>query len=685
MRNTLYELYTLARDLRGSSSSQADELWGAIDPNLWATTRNPWMILQTLTPKRREELAHDRHFREILRRHTSLRKQSLKEKSWFQNDSLKRIAYLSMEFGLSESLPIYSGGLGILAGDHLKAASDLGVPLTGVGLLYGQGYFRQVLSKGGTQTELYPYNDSEQLPITPLLDEEGGMVRIPLPWPGRTLWVKVWRVEVGRIFLYLLDTNDLLNIPADRAITAELYAGGADVRLQQEMVLGIGGWRLMEKLWPTPDICHLNEGHAALAIIERAQSYAKEHSLSFDNALSHTKAGNLFTTHTAVPAGFDRFDADLLSHYLSAYLAEIGLPLETLLRLGQATPDEPLNMAYLAVRGSGAVNGVSKLHGKVTQELFADLKEEVPIGSITNGVHIPSWESPEADDLWTSACGAMRWMGSLETLEEDLKEISNQELWDFRNRGRENLTHYARTRLNAELRSSGLPTPDTLLDPDVLTIGFARRFATYKRIDLLLTDEKRLTQILTHSEKPIQLIMAGKAHPDDEEGKAVIARWLAFIRQPHIRSHATFLADYDILLAERLVQGIDVWLNMPRRPWEASGTSGMKVLANGGLNLSELDGWWDEAYSPEVGWALGDGSQGDAAEAEHLYTLLEGEIRDTFYTRNEEGIPEGWLRKVRESMATLTPRFSTNRMVREYTETYYLPQAAALHQKELSR
>ncbi len=649
----LHELHTLALDLRGSSSSQADDLWSRVDPDLWRTTRNPWLILQILTPERREILTHDPHFRETLRRHASLRKQSLKQESWFQKHhagALNRVLYLSMEFGLSEALPIYSGGLGILAGDHLKAASDLGVPLTGVGLLYGQGYFRQVIDTHGEQQELYPFNDSGQLPITPLLDKQGGLVRIPLPWPGRTVWVRVWRVGVGRIPLYLLDTNDLMNAPADRAITAELYAGDPALRIQQEMVLGIGGWRLMEELGQIPDRLHLNEGHAALAVIERAQSHATEKGLPFDEALAQTKPGNLFTTHTAVPAGFDRFDQELLKHHLSAYLAEIDLPLETVMALGQH--GSTLNMAYLAARGSGGVNAVSKLHEKVTRELFSDLNIE--IGSVTNGVHVPSWESPEADDLWTGACGAERWMGNLETVEEDIRAISDHELWEFRNHARAKLIDYAKERL------------DNLLRPEPLTIGFARRFATYKRLDLLLTDEERLSRLLTDPEKPIQLIIAGKAHPNDQEGKQVIARWLAFIRQPHIRPHVLFLADYDLLLAERLVQGVDLWLNTPQRPWEASGTSGMKTLANGGLNLSERDGWWDEAYSPEIGWTLGE----DAAES--LYTLLEGEISDTFYNRDPNGIPIDWLKMVRESMSTLTTRFSTNRMVREYVETYYL-------------
>ncbi|MGE3954795.1 MAG: alpha-glucan family phosphorylase [Parachlamydiales bacterium] len=648
-QDPLHELHTLALDLRGSSSSQADDLWSQVDPDLWRTTRNPWLIHQVLDPDRREALARDPHFRELLRRYASLRKQSLTQKSWFEEHhggTINRVLYLSMEFGLSESLPIYSGGLGILAGDHLKASSDLGVPLTGVGLLYGQGYFRQVIDSSGNQRALYPYNDSGQLPILPLLDRDGGLIRIPLRWPGRTLWVRAWRVRVGRVPLYLLDTNDLMNAPADRAITAALYAGDPALRLQQEMVLGIGAIRLMERLGQIPDRLHLNEGHAALAVIERAY----QHPLPFQEAFKANKQTTLFTTHTAVPAGFDRFNRDLLEEYLAPYLDQINLPLDPFFSLGEH--EGTFNMAYLAGRGSGAINAVSRLHREVTQKLLGHIG--APIGSVTNGVHVPSWESPEADDLWTSSCGAQRWMGSLERVEEEIRLIPDEELWAFRNGARQGLIAYTQEQA---------PNP---LQADRLTVAFARRFATYKRLDLLLTDQERLTRLLTDPDKPIQLILAGKAHPDDEPGREMINRWLTFISRPHIREHVLFIPDYDILLAERLVQGADLWLNMPERPWEASGTSGMKTLVNGGLNLSVLDGWWDEAYSPEVGWAIGE----DAAES--LYTLLEGEIRETFYDRDQRGFPTAWLAKVRESMATLTPRFSTNRMVREYVENYYL-------------
>ena len=602
---------------------------------------------------------------------------------------------------LSEALPIYSGGLGNVAGDQMKAASDLGVPVVGVGLLYQQGYFRQVIDQDGAQQALYPYNDPGQLPIAPVREANGEWLRLEIQLPGYAVWLRAWQVQVGRVKLYLLDSNDAANFPAHRGITSELYGGGPELRLKQELLLGIGGWRLLRALGSQPEVCHLNEGHAAFAVLERARSFMQETGQSFEVALAVTRAGNLFTTHTAVAAGFDRFAPALIEQYLGRYAQEeLGIPVHDLLALGRQNANdssETFNMAYLAIRGSGAVNGVSRLHGKVSRRLFEPLfphwpENEVPVGYVTNGVHMPTWDSAPADDLWTEACGKDRWLGTTDTLEQDMRGVSDARLWQFRVAASKSLVEYARERLSRQLAASGAPPEAVdgakhLFDPKTLTLGFARRFATYKRPNLLLHDRARLLRLLANSERPVQLIIAGKAHPQDQAGQALIREWIQFIRQPETRPHIIFLCDYDMLLTEHLAQGVDVWINTPRRPWEASGTSGMKVLVNGGINLSELDGWWAEAYAPQVGWALGDGQEHgddpawDAAEAEALYELLEREVIPEFYTRDDQGIPTAWVKRMRESMARLTPRFSASRAVCEYTEDHYLPAAAAYRER----
>ena len=511
------------------------------------------------------------------------------------------------------------------------------------------------------------------------------------------MWLRAWQVQVGRVKLYLLDSNDAANFPAHRGITSELYGGGPELRLKQELLLGIGGWRLLRALGVQPDVCHLNEGHAAFAVLERARHFMDETGQPFDVALAVTRAGNLFTTHTAVAAGFDRFAPALIEQYLGGYAEQkLGLPLHDLLALGRQNPtdaSELFNMAYLAIRGSGAVNGVSRLHGNVSRHLFAPLfphwpQDEIPVGHVTNGVHMPTWDSAAADELWTKACGKDRWLGTTEPLEQNIRGVSDAGLWRFRLAASQTLVTYARERFSRQLAVSGA-SPEArdeathLFDPNALTLGFARRFATYKRPNLLLHDPARLLRLLSNPERPVQLIIAGKAHPKDRAGQALIQEWSQFIRQPEVRPHVIFLTDYDMQLTEQMVQGVDVWLNTPRRPWEACGTSGMKVLVNGGLNLSELDGWWAEAYTSDVGWALGDGQEHgddpawDAIDAERLYDLLEREVIPEFYARDEQGIPTAWVTRMRESMARLTPRFSTNRSVREYTEQHYLPAAAS--------
>jgi len=658
-------------------------------------------VLQTVSRNKLRDVLARPEYRTRVTRLLQQRRDHLASPAWFQQSHprslLTRIAYFSMEFALSEALPIYSGGLGNVAGDQLKAASDLGVPVVGVGLLYQRGYFRQAIAPDGSQEELYPYNDPAQLPISPVRDDGGEWIRIPIELPGAKIWLRAWRVQVGRLALYLLDSNDPANPPAARAIASELYGGGPELRLRQELVLGIAGWRLLRALRVEPEVCHLNEGHAAFAVLERARSFMEDNRCPFDVALAVTRAGNLFTTHTSVPAGFDRFAPGLIDLYLRRYAEDgLGLDLRDLLALGRENPEnpnEPFTMAYLAIRGSGAVNGVSRLHGEVSRRIFRSFfprwpQSEVPVGHVTNGVHTPSWDSAEADALWTSACGAHRWRGTMDTVEQDLARVADAELWAMRTSARKSLVGYARERVAPQVISMAMDPDQTAvmcrcLDPDTLTIGFARRFATYKRPGMLLHDPERLARILTNRDRPVQLVMAGKAHAADQAGQEIIKAWIEFMRRPEVCGRVIFFPDYDLLLAERLVQGADLWLNTPRRPWEASGTSGMKVLVNGGLNLSELDGWWAEAYAPELGWALGDGQEHgddpawDAAEAEALYTLLERDVIPAFYTRDEDGMPTAWIAKVRASMARLTPRFSTNRVVREYTEKYYVPAAAA--------
>jgi starch phosphorylase len=631
------------------------------------------------------------------------------EPAWFQKThpktALNCVAYFSMEFMLSEALPIYSGGLGNVAGDQLKAYSDLGVPVVGVGLLYQQGYFRQVIDKNGEQQALYPYNDPGQLPITPLRQTNGEWLRLEIALPGYSVWLRAWQAQVGRVKLYLLDSNDAANFPAHRGITSELYGGGPELRLKQEMLLGIGGWRLLKALDIHPEVCHLNEGHAAFAVLERAGNFMEESGQNFETALTVTRAGNLFTTHTAVAAGFDLFTPALMKQYMGFYAEQrLGISFQELMALGRINPgdqSESFNMAYLAIHGSGAVSGVSRLHGKVSRHIFEPLfpcwpQDEVPVGHVTNGVHVPSWDSAEADSLWTEACGKKRWLGTVEKLGADIRAIPDAGLWQFRTAARKSLIEYARERVSGHQATLGAPPEKVessryLFDPNALTLGFARRFATYKRPNLLLHDRERLLRLMTDSKRPVQLIIAGKAHPEDRAGQALIHEWISFIRRPEVMEHIIFLSDYDMLLTEHLVQGVDVWINTPRRPWEACGTSGMKVLVNGGINLSELDGWWAEAYEPDIGWALGDGKEHgddpawDAVEADALYGLLEKEVIPEFYNRDNRGIPAAWVRRIRESMARLTPVFSANRAVEEYTEQHYIPAAAAYFERAANK
>lgn len=700
---SLAGLFTLALDLRWSWHHGSDGLWRAIDDQTWAATRNAWLVLNSVSGHWLEQLSNDDAFQALYQRQMEAHRQFEQAQTWYADDCASQldrgIAYFCMEYGLSESLPLYSGGLGVLAGDYLKTASDLGLPVTAVGLLYQQGYFRQSVNAEGQQLEFYPYNDPTMLPVSPLTDSEGQWVRVAIPFPGRAVLLRAWRARVGRCELLLLDSNDPRNEPGDRGITSELYNSIPEKRLQQEMVLGIGGWRLLRQLGIEPAICHINEGHSAFAFLERALCWQQDQNTDFDTARLATRATNLFTTHTSVAAGFDHFSPNLIRLYLAPWLSNHGFSMDQLIALGstgdahelRAGDEASLNMALLALNLCGRINGVSNLHRQVTQSMFRAYFPrwpacDIPVESVTNGIHTPSWDSPESDALWTKACGQDRWRRPLQTM-CPLADTPDLDLWTMRQTQRRRLVSYLRQRL-ASQHCEHAPgnNPDAacglLLDNETLTLGFARRFTDYKRPDLLLTDPSRLLQLLNQRDRPLQIVLAGKAHPKDEPGKELIRRWKAFSCLPDAEGKVVFIEDYDLGVATQLIQGVDVWLNCPRHPWEACGTSGMKVLVNGGLNLSQYDGWWAEAWNDSVGWAIRPGATFDElsspdghdhSDARELYELLENEIIPAFYDVDDNGLPEAWIARIRASMNGLTAMYSANRMVREYVENFYLP------------
>jgi starch phosphorylase len=694
-------LRELANDLHWSWNHASDEIWRQLNSDVWESTGNPVSVLQFTSDQTLQQLVNDTGFMDALHQIVTARQHYLAEPGWYAqrypDSPLHRVAYFSMEFGLCDALPLYAGGLGMLAGDYLKTASDMGVPLVGIGLLYQEGYFRQSFNPDGWQEETYLYNDPGSLPLQPLRDNDGSWMDIEATFLCREVRFRVWMAQVGRVKLYLLDSNHPSNQPHDRGITSKLYGGGSELRLVQEIALGICGWRLVEKLELDIDICHLNEGHAAFATLERIRSFSAKHQVDFWQALWATRAGNLFTTHTPVAAGFDTYPTELLRRYASEPSLAMGVTLDDVLVLGRINPkdtNEPFNMAYLAMRTCARSNGVSELHERVSQRIFQPLfprwpEREVPVSHVTNGVHMPTWDSPEADTIWTQLYGKPRWRDDLQKLDpKALQQVSDQQLWQMSAAGRARLVDYARQRFARQWRHEATTASCTItdqmpLDPSILTLGFARRFAEYKRPDLLLYNPDRLAHILCNVRRPVQLIVAGKAHPADSIGKTKLQVWQTFLQRPEVAAHLLFIEDYDISVAQHLVQGVDVWINNPRRPWEASGTSGMKVLVNGGLNLSTLDGWWAEAYQPEFGWALGDGEEHDAtqdaADAEQLYCLLEDEIIPRFYARDTEDLPKEWIQQMRNSMAQLTRRFSSNRMLQDYVEQHYLPAASAFH------
>ena len=696
-------LHKLSLNLRWSWHHPTIELFRTLDPDLWEETgHNPRLILGRMDQRRLAELCGDEAFLAQMDRASADLDEYLAGTGWFAAAHPEamdiRIAYFSAEFGLTECIPNYAGGLGILAGDHLKSASDLGLPLVGIGLLYQGGYFHQYLNADGWQQETYPINDFHNLPIQPVEDGAGKPLAVHIDLPGRRLAAQIWKAQVGRVPLYLLDTNVAENTAADRQVTGALYGGDRELRIQQEIVLGIGGMRALHTLGIRPTVCHMNEGHSAYLGPERTRMIMEELGFSYHEARQVAAAGSIFTTHTPVAAGFDRFDPALVDKYFREYSRSLGLTIEQFLAFGRQTPSdpgEPFNMAYLAARHSSYANGVAKLHGVVTrgmaQSVWAGYPlDEVPIGSVTNGIHTRSWISMEMSALLNRYLGPQWGEKPADTvLWQRIDRIPDQELWRVHEIRRERLVHYARTRLASQVRQRGgtdaeITVAGGVLSPDALTIGFARRFATYKRATLLLRDVDRLKRILTDAKRPVQILLAGKAHPHDTEGKELIRQIIRFARDPQVRRSVVFLEDYDISVARYLVQGADVWLNTPRRPNEASGTSGMKLLANGGLNLSILDGWWDEAYDREVGWAIGNGEEydnpeyQDQVESEALYHILENDVVPLYYDRDASGIPRGWLAKMKASMKRLSPIFSTNRMVAEYAERFYLPAASRL-------
>ncbi len=709
-------LRTLAFNLRWAWDHDAIDCFRRLDRRLWeSTAHNPVKMLGEIDQNQLIEAAQDEAFlSQIDRVLRSLDSYLTAENTWFHRHYPEavaagvKIAYFSMEFGITECLPIYSGGLGVLAGDHMKSSSDLGVPIVGVGLLYQQGYFRQYLSADGWQQERYPENDFYHMPIKPVLNEDGSPLQVSVEFPGRTVYIQVWKVQVGRIQLILLDTNISQNSNVDQNVTDQLYGGDIEMRLKQEIVLGIGGIRALKALGISPAMCHMNEGHSAFMALERARNLMQEHGVDYAVAREATAAGNLFTTHTPVPAGFDVFSPDLLRLYFDRYIESIGISFDEFVGLGRVhstDPAEQFNMAVFAMRHAHHCNGVSKLHGHVTRRMvqsgFAGYPlSEVPVSHVTNGIHTKSFISKEMADLLDRYLGG-RWPQDISEhgLWEKLDSIPDEELWRVRERRRDRLVVYARQHLKAQYQRRGMSNYEVrqvrdVLNPNALTIGFARRFATYKRATLLLSDPERLKRLLTNPDRPVQILLAGKAHPRDDGGKELIQRLVQFAKQNDVRAHIVFLEDYDLSLARYLVQGVDVWLNTPRRPMEASGTSGMKVLANGGINLSIPDGWWAEAYKPSVGWSIGRGEEysdpnyQDQVEALSLYDILEKEVIPHFYDRTSDGLPHAWIAKMKSSMRQLCPVFNTHRMVAEYATRFYMPattRATALRENHLQR
>jgi glycogen phosphorylase len=694
-------LSSLAMNLRWSWDPRAVDLFRWIDPDAWERSgHDPMRMLGMITHERLEELIEDAPFMSFLASVEEDLQRYLQAPRWFQSrkgHSLHQVAYFSPEFGVSEALPIYSGGLGVLAGDHLKAASDLGVPLVGVGLLYRQGYFRQELNADGWQQERYPDLDPHAMPLTLLLDDQGAPLKIEVDLAGARCVAQLWCAQVGRIPLLLMDCDVEENEEEERVITDRLYGGGTEHRLRQEIVLGIGGVRALEAAGHHCDVFHSNEGHAGFLGLERIRRLVTAGQLTFHQALEAIRSATVFTTHTPVPAGIDVYDGQLMDRYFSTFVKECEITFEELMSLGSPVPvtadralQSTFNMAVMGLRLAGRANAVSKLHGEVSRTIFSALwpdvpPDESPIGSITNGVHTSTWLGPELREVmdrrlspgWTET--SAKW--------KKIEEVPDAELWRARERARERLVYMVRDRLRKQLLHRGISEGELswtqeVFDPSVLTIGFARRFAQYKRGTLLLSDLDRFKRLLLSGDRPLQFVIAGKAHPLDDGGKQMIQQLVHFSADPEVRGRFAFIEDYDMEIARTLCQGADVWLNNPRRPLEACGTSGMKAALNGTLNCSVLDGWWDESFDGENGWAIGtpevysDPDLQDRVEASALYDLLEREIAPRFYERPEGPVPRRWVERMKSSVASLGDFVTADRMVRDYVTTLYEPAAA---------
>ncbi len=693
----LEPLNELAGNVWSLWNYEAVNLFNRLDPDLWEqTNHNPVRLLNLVGQDKLKSAAEDEGFLSHLSRVSNLFHAYISQPTWFSinyPDSKAVFAYFSAEYGLHESLPIYSGGLGVLSGDHLKSASELGLPLVAIGLLYREGYFHQHLNGDGWQQEQNPENDFFAMPIKPALGSDGQQIVIQVEYPHGMVYAGIWKVSVGRVSLFLMDTNRPENRAEDRAITARLYGGDQDMRVRQEILLGIGGIRALKALGIKPTVCHMNEGHSAFLSLERTAVLMDQEKLSFAQAREIVASSNVFTTHTPVPAGNDFFPREMIEHYFSNFHDRLKLTREEFLALGRVNMEdahESFGMTVLALRMAWHCNGVSELHGHVSQRMWQRIwpevpPQEIPITSITNGVHTQSWLSEGFARLYQEYLGA-KWSDrpADHSVWARTNRIPDSELWRTHERRKERLIDFARTRMKDMLSRQGNMTQeiqriDEILDPKALTIGFARRFATYKRATLLMRNPDRLLKLLKDHNCPLQFIFAGKAHPRDDGGKRYIQDIFRFCQREDVRTRMVFIEDYDMNIARHMTQGVDVWLNTPRRPMEASGTSGMKAAINGVLNLSVLDGWWCEAYNGENGWAIGNGEEysndeyQDEMESRRLFDLLEKSVIPTYYDRGLDGLPRTWIRQMKNSIQTICPTFNTNRMVQQYCQSFYLP------------
>jgi starch phosphorylase len=700
MPEELRFLEALAHNLWWTWNTDAIDLFRRINPELWRETgRNPLEFLSAVPQARLEALAQNEGYRTHL---ASVRKrfdEALTPAAG--KPATPSIAYFSLEYGIHESVRLYSGGLGALAGDHLKASSDLGLPLAAVGLMYRQGYFQQYLNREGWQQEYYPDNEVHCMPLSEIAGGDGRPMRVSIPLPEGRLHAAVWLLKVGRIPLYLLDANVQENSADLRAVTSKLYGGDRRTRLRQELLLGIGGYQMLARLGIDPSVCHMNEGHAAFLALARVAHLMKSLNLNMDEALEVTFRAGVFTTHTPVPAGNEAFPIDLIKPHLDVIERELGLPADSVLSLGQPPNGEgnphELSMTVLGLRSAQFSNGVSELHGRVARRMWQHLwperaDDEVPIRHVTNGVHVASWLSGDMAAMFDRYLGdEWRMHPSDKRATGNIAHIPDEELWRTHELGRSRLVRYARELLEKQLRARNsqraeIAQAKSVLDHNVLTIGFARRFATYKRAILLLRDPERFEAMLCNEDRPVQILFAGKAHPADHEGKEFIKRLVDFSQRPNIRRHVVFLENYDIAIARHLVQGVDIWLNTPRRPHEASGTSGMKAAVNGGINVSVLDGWWCEGYSSDCGWAIGAGEEYDDAEyqdgveSQALYNILENEAIPAFYDRETGDVPLRWLSMMKASIRMGLGFFTSHRMVEEYDVEFYGPAQSAFTQ-----